>query len=76
MGLKCLPDIAQSIKENNLSGIDGAGIYIDDIGVFSKDWNHHNGLSLIYENANGLSKKLTSLDIVLHHETLSLGKGK
>ena len=37
MGLKCLPDIAQSIMESVLSGIEDADVCIDDIGTFSKD---------------------------------------
>ena len=41
MGLKCSPDIAQSITKSVLSGIDDADVYIDDVGAFSKDWNHH-----------------------------------
>jgi hypothetical protein len=41
MGLKCSPDIAQSIMESVLPGIDDADIYIDDIGAFSNDWDHH-----------------------------------
>jgi hypothetical protein len=35
------PDIAQAIIENVLSGIEDADVYIDDVGAFSKDWNHH-----------------------------------
>ena len=41
MGLKCSPDIAQSIMESVLSGIKDADVYIDDAGAFSKDWDHH-----------------------------------
>jgi tRNA uridine 5-carbamoylmethylation protein Kti12 len=41
MGLKCSPDIAQSIMESVLSGIDDADVYIDDVGAFTKDWDHH-----------------------------------
>jgi hypothetical protein len=40
-GLKCYHDIAQSIMENVLSGIDNADVKIDDVGAFSKDWDHH-----------------------------------
>ncbi len=40
-GLKCSPDITQLIMENILSGIDDADVSIDDIGAFSKDWDHH-----------------------------------
>jgi hypothetical protein len=41
MGLKCLPDIAQAATENMLSGIEDADIYIDDVGAFSDNWDHH-----------------------------------
>ena len=41
MGLKCSPNIAQSIMESVLSGIEDADVYTDDIGAFSKDWGHH-----------------------------------
>ncbi len=41
MGLKCLPDIAQAIMENVLSDFADADIYIDDVGAFSNNWNHH-----------------------------------
>jgi hypothetical protein len=39
VGLKCSPDIAQSIMES--VGIDDANVYIDIVGAFSKDWDHH-----------------------------------
>ena len=40
-GLKFSPDIAQAAMENVLSGIEDADIYIDDVGAFSNDWDHH-----------------------------------
>ncbi len=41
MGLKCSPDIAQLIMENVLADINDADVYIDDVGAFSPDWDHH-----------------------------------
>ena len=46
MGLKCSPDIAQSVMENVLLGIDAADVYIDDVGAFSSSWQEH--MTLLY----------------------------
>ncbi len=41
MGLKCSQDIAQAAMENVFSDIKDADVYIDDVGAFSRDWDHH-----------------------------------
>jgi hypothetical protein len=41
MELRYSPDIAQAAMENVLSGIKDADVYIDDVGAFSDDWDHH-----------------------------------
>jgi hypothetical protein len=41
IGLKFSPDIAQAAMENVLSDIKDANIYIDHVGAFSSDWEHH-----------------------------------
>jgi hypothetical protein len=41
MELKCSPDIAQAAMENALSDINDADVYIDDVGAFSSNWEHH-----------------------------------
>ncbi len=41
MGLKCSPDTTQAALENVLSDIKDADVYIDDVGAFSDDWDHH-----------------------------------
>jgi hypothetical protein len=32
---------SQAAMENIMSGIEDADIYIDDVGAFSNDWDHH-----------------------------------
>ena len=41
MGLKCSPDIAQAAMEIVLSDIEDANVFIDDVGAFSNNWDHH-----------------------------------
>ncbi len=41
MGLKYSPDIAQAAMVNVLSDTEDANVYIDDVGAFSNDWDHH-----------------------------------
>ncbi len=41
IGLKCSPDIAQAAVENVLSDIKDANVYINDVGAFSNNWDHH-----------------------------------
>ncbi len=55
MGLKCSPDIAQATMKNVLSDIEDANIYIDDVGAFSRDWDHH--INLLVTILHQLCKK-------------------
>jgi hypothetical protein len=41
MGLKCLPNFAQETMENIFHDINYVEVYIDDIGAFSSNWEHH-----------------------------------
>ena len=38
MGISQAPDIAQEMMEKTLKAIEDLEVYIDDIGIFSKDW--------------------------------------
>ncbi len=40
-GTQISPDITQAAMENVLSDIKDADVYIDDVGAFSNDWDHH-----------------------------------
>jgi len=44
MGLKCSPDFAQEVMENIFHDLEDTDVYIDDVGAFSKTWEHHIGL--------------------------------
>ena len=41
MGLKCSPDFAQEVMENIFHDLEDTDVYIDDVGAFSKTWEHH-----------------------------------
>ncbi|CAJ1961137.1 unnamed protein product [Cylindrotheca closterium] len=41
MGVKQSPDIAQAHIEQLLADFEEADVYIDDVGIFSNDWNSH-----------------------------------
>jgi hypothetical protein len=41
MGPKSLPNFAQKFTENIFCNIDNAEVYINDIGAFSPNWEHH-----------------------------------
>jgi hypothetical protein len=44
MGLKCSPNYAQKVMENNFHDVEDAEVYINDIGPFSHSLNDHMGL--------------------------------
>ncbi len=41
MGLKCLPNFAQETMENIFRDINDVEVYINNIGAFSPNWEHH-----------------------------------
>ena len=41
MGVSQSPDVAQELMERTLKMIEDIEVYIDDIGIFSKDWASH-----------------------------------
>ena len=41
MSLKCSPDFAQEVMENIFHNLEDTDVYIDDVGAFSKIWDHH-----------------------------------
>jgi Reverse transcriptase (RNA-dependent DNA polymerase) len=45
MGISQAPDISQEIMEDLFRNFNEVDIYIDDIGVFSNDWDTHCALS-------------------------------
>jgi hypothetical protein len=41
MCLKCSPNFAQEVMENIFRDVEGAEVYIDNIGAFSQSWDDH-----------------------------------
>ena len=41
MGITQSPDFAQEVMENLMRDIKDADVYLDDVGAFSKSWEHH-----------------------------------
>ena len=44
MGLQCSPNFSQEVMEIVFRDVDNADIYIDDVGAFSNNWQHHTKL--------------------------------
>ncbi len=58
MGLKCAPNFAQQVMEEVLCNVKDTSIYLDNIGAFSFNWEHH--MLLLYKirhwlEANGFT---------------------
>ena len=41
MGLKYSPDFAQEVTENIFRDVSKTEVYIDDVGVFTNNWEEH-----------------------------------
>ena len=65
MGLKVSPDVAQSMIENVLKGLD-VEVYIDDIAIFSDDY-----MIIILVNLQSINLRgaATALQVRLHAVT-------
>ena len=68
MGLKCFPDFAQAAMGNVLRGIEDADVYIDNVGVFSSDWDNHirlidNILRQLQENGSTINPLKCEWDV-------------
>ncbi len=75
MGLKCSPDIPEASMENVLSDNNDANVYIDDVGAFPSNWEHHiNLLATILRRLreNGFTISLLKCESAIK-ETDSLG---
>jgi hypothetical protein len=68
MGLKFSPEIAHSVMENVLLGIDVADVYINDVGAFSSSWQEHLALldtilCCIYDNGFTVNLLICEWDV-------------
>ena len=41
MGLQCSPNFAQEVMEGIFGNMEDIDVYIDDVGVFSNNWDNH-----------------------------------
>ena len=41
MGLNFSPNFSQEVMENIFHDVNDADVYIDDVGAFLNDWEHH-----------------------------------
>ncbi len=64
MGLKCSPNFAQETLENIFRDIDDAEVYINDIGAFSSNWEHH--LQLLHTILTKLQENSFTVNLLIY----------